>query len=71
MQLGRSIGKVRTEKGMRISLVTQILEWSPLRWIGRISYSLYLWQELLTQRFLERRPLGHLDIFKRGPSISF
>ena len=35
------------------------LEWSPLRWLGRLSYSLYLWQQLfvsqyhhgLTQRF--------------------
>jgi len=24
----------------------RILEWAPLRWIGRISYSLYLWQQL-------------------------
>jgi peptidoglycan/LPS O-acetylase OafA/YrhL len=24
----------------------RILEWGPLRWVGRISYSLYLWQQL-------------------------
>jgi peptidoglycan/LPS O-acetylase OafA/YrhL len=54
------------------SLVTQILEWSPLRWIGRISYSLYLWQELFfTQRFLERRPLGHLQAWPLNLVLTF
>jgi peptidoglycan/LPS O-acetylase OafA/YrhL len=28
------------------SLLSQVLEWQPLRWIGSLSYSLYLWQEL-------------------------
>jgi peptidoglycan/LPS O-acetylase OafA/YrhL len=23
-----------------------MMEWKPLRWIGRISYSLYLWQQV-------------------------
>jgi peptidoglycan/LPS O-acetylase OafA/YrhL len=26
--------------------VSRLLEWAPLAWIGRISYSLYLWQQL-------------------------
>ena len=26
-------------------LAGRILEWAPLRWVGRISYSLYLWQQ--------------------------
>ena len=26
--------------------VSRVLEWKPLRWIGRISYSLYLWQQV-------------------------
>ena len=44
------------------SLGTRLLEWSPLRAVGRISYSLYLWQQLFfTQRFLERRPMGRLQ----------
>ena len=28
------------------SLLFRILEWAPLRWVGRISYGLYLWQQL-------------------------
>ena len=32
----------------------RILEWGPLRWIGRISYSIYLWQQLF---FLDQREM--------------
>jgi peptidoglycan/LPS O-acetylase OafA/YrhL len=35
------------------SLLGRILEWHPLRWIGTLSYSLYLWQEL----FLPLEPM--------------
>ena len=24
----------------------RVLEWEPLRWVGRISYGLYLWQQM-------------------------
>jgi peptidoglycan/LPS O-acetylase OafA/YrhL len=38
------------------------LEWPPLRWIGRLSYSLYLWQQLFFSHyhhgFLQRFPLN-------------
>jgi peptidoglycan/LPS O-acetylase OafA/YrhL len=54
------------------SLWTKFLEWTPLRWIGRISYSLYLWQELFfTERFLERRPLGRLEAFPLNLVLTF
>jgi peptidoglycan/LPS O-acetylase OafA/YrhL len=27
-------------------LVSRVLDWPPIAWIGRISYSLYIWQQL-------------------------
>jgi peptidoglycan/LPS O-acetylase OafA/YrhL len=54
------------------SLGTRLLEWRPLRWIGRISYSLYLWQELFfTQRFLLYRPLGRLETWPLNLLLTF
>lgn len=47
--------------------LSRFLELAPLRWIGRISYSLYLWQEIfLTQHFAPSETIGwanhyHLD----------
>lgn len=43
----------------------RVLEWAPIRWVGKISYSLYLWQSMF---FLERffpnyRPLGWMQAF--------
>lgn len=54
------------------SLGTGLLEWRPLRWIGRISYSLYLWQELFfTQRFYLWRPLGRLETWPLNLLLTF
>jgi peptidoglycan/LPS O-acetylase OafA/YrhL len=54
------------------SLGTRILEWRPLRWIGRISYSLYLWQQLFfTERFLWWRPLGRLEAWPLNLVLTF
>ncbi len=36
---------------------SRILETSPMRWIGRISYSLYLWQQLFLVTWKVPRPL--------------
>jgi peptidoglycan/LPS O-acetylase OafA/YrhL len=41
----------------------RVLEWGPLRWIGRISYSLYLWQQIFfapIQVPMETRLMPHL-----------
>ena len=44
--------------------VARFLEWTPLRFIGRLSYSLYLWQTLFfTGHFYQLRPLGFLEMF--------
>jgi peptidoglycan/LPS O-acetylase OafA/YrhL len=49
-------------------LVGRVLEWAPMRWVGRISYSLYLWQQLFcvsTEQY--RSPvLGPLQVWPRG-----
>jgi peptidoglycan/LPS O-acetylase OafA/YrhL len=41
-------------------LAGRFLEWGPLRWVGRISYSLYLWQQLFLIPPSASRPLGRL-----------
>jgi peptidoglycan/LPS O-acetylase OafA/YrhL len=54
------------------SLATRILEWDPLRWVGRISYSLYIWQQLFfVQRFLGSRPLGRLQAWPLNLALTF
>jgi peptidoglycan/LPS O-acetylase OafA/YrhL len=45
------------------TLVGRSLEWGPLRWIGRISYSLYLWQQLFLVPRPGPLPLGLLQVF--------
>ncbi len=42
-------------------IIGRVLELAPLRWIGRISYSLYLWQQLWTPVVGLPRPLGVLQ----------
>ncbi len=43
--------------------VARLLEWRPLRWIGRISYSLYLWQQLFALAAADRQPVSYLQQF--------
>ena len=55
------------------TLVGRLLEFSPLRWIGRLSYSLYIWQQLFLIAKdeihffplgpLQRLPLNYLVVF--------
>jgi peptidoglycan/LPS O-acetylase OafA/YrhL len=42
---------------------SQFLETSPMRWIGRISYSLYIWQQLFLGTIRRPLPLGILQEF--------
>jgi len=44
-------------------LFSRILELSPIRWIGRISYSLYIWQQLflVTSRMPRPLPFGRIQ----------
>ena len=37
------------------TLVGKSLEWAPVRWIGRLSYSIYLWQQLFLLKEPENR----------------
>lgn len=46
------------------SLAGRMLEWAPLAWLGRLSYSLYVWQQL----FLPGGGLPHaLGMWQRAP----
>jgi peptidoglycan/LPS O-acetylase OafA/YrhL len=51
------------------TLLGRILELPALRWIGRISYSLYLWQQIFLvdgwtpRRFVQTWPLNILAVF--------
>lgn len=46
------------------TLLGKVLEWAPVRYIGRISYSLYLWQTLFfTGHYYALRPLGKLEMW--------
>jgi peptidoglycan/LPS O-acetylase OafA/YrhL len=38
------------------SLTSRVLEWPPLRFVGRISFSLYLWQQLFFDPFVAPTP---------------
>lgn len=43
------------------ALAGRLLERAPLRWLGRISYSIYLWQQLFLIDLGGFRPLGRLQ----------
>jgi peptidoglycan/LPS O-acetylase OafA/YrhL len=45
------------------SAVGMVLELAPVRWLGRISYSLYLWQQLFLPPDDVSHPLGALQAF--------
>ena len=41
--------------------VSRVLDLAPMKWVGRISYSLYLWQQLFLVPSWEPKPLGALQ----------
>jgi peptidoglycan/LPS O-acetylase OafA/YrhL len=43
------------------------LEWQPLRWVGTISYSLYLWQEVFLPEVASEKALGAFHYFQQPP----
>jgi peptidoglycan/LPS O-acetylase OafA/YrhL len=45
------------------TLFGRMLEWPPLRWLGRLSYSLYLWQQLFFYMWEPGSPLGKIQQF--------
>lgn len=52
-------------------LPCRILEWAPLRWIGRISYSLYLWQQLFLIVHSDNWLLSRLQYFPANLAATF
>jgi len=49
----------------------RILELAPVRWVGRISYSLYIWQQLFLVLPEGGRPLHALNIFPLNLILTF
>jgi peptidoglycan/LPS O-acetylase OafA/YrhL len=49
------------------SLLGRVLEWRPVRWLGSISYSLYLWQELFLPELDSSRAHGVFRYLQQSP----
>jgi peptidoglycan/LPS O-acetylase OafA/YrhL len=49
------------------SVLGRILEWRALRWIGTISYSLYLWQELFLPELAAEKAAGFFHYLQQPP----
>jgi peptidoglycan/LPS O-acetylase OafA/YrhL len=47
------------------------LDWAPLRWLGRISYSLYLWQQLFLYPPWQPMPTGWTQKFPVSVAAAF
>jgi peptidoglycan/LPS O-acetylase OafA/YrhL len=47
------------------SLIGRFLEWQPLRWIGRLSYSIYIWQQLT--EFRSTVPNSPIHVMQQFP----
>ena len=49
------------------SLLGRVLGWQPLRWLGTISYSLYLWQELFLPELASEKAHGVFQYLQQAP----
>jgi peptidoglycan/LPS O-acetylase OafA/YrhL len=49
------------------SLLGRVLEWRPLRWLGSISYSLYLWQMLFLPELVSEKGHGVFHYLQQPP----
>lgn len=49
------------------SVLGRVLEWRPLRWIGTVSYSLYLWQELFLPELRSEVARGAFRYLQQPP----
>jgi peptidoglycan/LPS O-acetylase OafA/YrhL len=49
------------------SVLGRVLEWRPLRWIGTLSYSLYLWQQLFLPELIAEMARGGLRYLQQAP----
>jgi peptidoglycan/LPS O-acetylase OafA/YrhL len=55
-------------------LAGRVLEWAPVRWVGRLSYSLYIWQQLFllgSWRVTRPFPLGPLQELPLSVAATF
>jgi peptidoglycan/LPS O-acetylase OafA/YrhL len=53
------------------AFISRVLEFSALRWIGRLSYSLYLWQQLFFPAFGVLPSLGWIQVWPWNLFASF
>ena len=49
------------------ALTTRLLEWAPLRWMGRLSYSIYLWHVLFFHLTASQVTFGPLRVLGTRP----
>jgi peptidoglycan/LPS O-acetylase OafA/YrhL len=49
------------------SVLGRVLEWQPLRWVGSISFSLYLWQELFVPELRTELARGAFRFLQQPP----
>jgi peptidoglycan/LPS O-acetylase OafA/YrhL len=49
------------------SLLGRFLAWRPMCWVGTVSYSIYLWQEIFLPQFADQRAAGVFQHLQKAP----